>query len=145
LNDYLPGQGIPPHVDTHSPFEEVFVSLSLKSGVTMHFKTPENVTKDLFLKPRSLVIFSGEVRYNWLHSIATRKLDKISSQDNLDGALKFRSRRVSLTLRKVKKDGKPCECKWAQMCDSQNKSVAVTENLLGGEAGHAPVYQPNNE
>jgi alkylated DNA repair protein alkB homolog 8 len=20
LNDYLPGQGIPPHVDTHSPF-----------------------------------------------------------------------------------------------------------------------------
>lgn len=23
-NDYQPGQGIPPHVDTHSPFEEVF-------------------------------------------------------------------------------------------------------------------------
>jgi len=42
LNDYLPGQGIPPHVDTHSPFEEVFASLGLKSGVTMHFKTPEN-------------------------------------------------------------------------------------------------------
>ena len=32
-------------------------------------------------------------------------------------------------------DGKPCECKWPKMCDSQNKSVAVTENLLGGEAG----------
>jgi alkylated DNA repair protein alkB family protein 8 len=38
LNDYMPGQGIPPHVDTHSPFEEVFCSLSLKSGVTMNFK-----------------------------------------------------------------------------------------------------------
>ena len=38
LNDYSPGQGIPPHVDTHSPFEEIFASLSLKSGVTMHFK-----------------------------------------------------------------------------------------------------------
>ena len=111
----------------------------------MHFKTPENVTKDLYLRPRSLVVFSGEVRYNWLHSIATRKLDKITSSNNEDGALKFRSRRVSLTLRKVKKDGKPCECKWTQMCDSQNKSVAVTENLLGGEAGQAPVYQPNNE
>lgn len=41
INDYLPGQGIPPHVDTHSPFQEIFASLSLKSGVTMHFKTPE--------------------------------------------------------------------------------------------------------
>jgi alkylated DNA repair protein alkB family protein 8 len=30
------------------------------------------------------------------------------------------------------------------MCDSQNKTVAVTENLLGGEAGQAPVYQEND-
>ena len=113
LNDYLPGQGIPPHVDTHSPFQEVFASLGLKSGVTMHFKTPENLTKDLYLKPRSLIIFSGEVRYNWLHSIATRKIDKIESDLNTDGMLKFRSRRVSLTLRKVNASGKACECKWA--------------------------------
>ena len=49
LNDYMPGQGIPPHVDTHSPFEEVFASLSLRSGVTMHFKTPEGLTKDVYL------------------------------------------------------------------------------------------------
>ena len=77
LNDYMPGQGIPPHVDTHSPFEEVFASLSLKSGVTMHFKTPEGLTKDLYLIPRSLVIFSGEVRFNWLHSISLRKIDKV--------------------------------------------------------------------
>ena len=47
LNDYVPGQGIPPHVDTHSPFEEIFASLSLLSGVTMHFKTPENVTRQV--------------------------------------------------------------------------------------------------
>jgi alkylated DNA repair dioxygenase AlkB len=40
VNDYMPGQGIPPHVDTHSPFEEVFVSLSLMSGVSMNFRTP---------------------------------------------------------------------------------------------------------
>jgi len=24
VNDYIPGQGIPPHIDTHSPFEEIF-------------------------------------------------------------------------------------------------------------------------
>ena len=29
VNDYQPGQGIPPHVDTHSPFEEVFCWISL--------------------------------------------------------------------------------------------------------------------
>ena len=40
VNDYDPGHGIPPHVDTHSPFEEVFAALSLKSGATMHFKNP---------------------------------------------------------------------------------------------------------
>ena len=83
LNDYSPGQGIPPHVDTHSPFEEIFASLSLKSGVTMHFKrAPDDndvvVTKDLYLLPRSLVIFTGEVRYNWLHSIALRKIDRVA-------------------------------------------------------------------
>ena len=69
-NDYMPGQGIRPHVDTHSPFQEVFAALSLKSGTVMHFKDPQNNTIDLHLEPRTLMIFSGEVRYNWLHSIA---------------------------------------------------------------------------
>jgi alkylated DNA repair dioxygenase AlkB len=112
LNDYMPGQGIPPHVDTHSPFEEVFVSLSLKSGTTMHFKTPEGLTKDLYLQPRSLVVFSGEVRYNWMHSIAQRKIDNVIFADNDSAQLKFRHRRVSLTFRKVALNGNKCVCKW---------------------------------
>jgi alkylated DNA repair protein alkB family protein 8 len=68
---------------------------------------------------------TGEARYNWLHSIASRKIDKV------DGLLKFRHRRVSLTFRKVKTD--PCRCKWSILCDSQNKSQAVSENMLSGE------------
>ena len=104
VNDYMPGQGIPPHVDTHSPFQEVFASLSLKSGATMHFKNQSNNAIDIYLQPRSLMIFSGEARYNWLHSIALRKVDKV------EGLLKFRHRRVSLTFRKVKTD--PCTCKF---------------------------------
>ena len=83
----------------------------------MHFKNPQNETTDLYLEPRSLVIMTGEVRYNWLHSIATRRLDRVN------GLLKFRHRRVSLTFRKLKND--PCRCKWSLLCDSQNKSVAV--------------------
>lgn len=162
LNDYMPGQGIPPHVDTHSPFEEVFASLSLKSGVTMHFKTPEGLTKDLYLIPRSLVIFSGEVRFNWLHSISLRKVDKVKVEKDdsalilenncqfqtgsaeIDSLLKFRHRRVSLTFRKVRTVQK-CQCRWPKLCDSQNKAVAIEENMLGGEDGEAPVYKENKE
>jgi len=112
INDYAPGQGIPPHVDTHSPFQEVLASLSLKSGATMHFKNPEGVTKDIYLKPRSLALFTGESRYNWLHSISQRKIDKV------DGLLRFRHRRVSLTFRKIKTT--PCSCRFPKLCDSQN-------------------------
>lgn len=45
VNDYQPGQGIPPHVDTHSPFEEIFVCLSLKSGVSMNFRSPDGLAQ----------------------------------------------------------------------------------------------------
>ena len=80
----------------------------------MNFRTPDGVQKDLYLVPRSLLLFSGEARYNYLHSIATRKLDK------LDGLLKFRHRRISLTFRKLKFDG-PCACRFPKLCDSQSK------------------------
>ena len=91
----------------------------------MHFKrAPDDddivVTKDLYLLPRSLVIFTGEVRYNWLHSIALRKIDRVAQGEGekYKSLLKFRNRRVSLTFRKVKEDGKPCECRWPKLCDS---------------------------
>ena len=32
VNEYLPGQGIAPHVDTHSAFEDGIASLSLGSS-----------------------------------------------------------------------------------------------------------------
>ena len=83
----------------------------------MHFKTPQDEHKDLYLLPRSLILFTGEVRYNWLPSIAQRKIDKVSTKFlknekikgnidikniNQDTILKFRNRRVSLTFRKVR-------------------------------------------
>lgn len=139
VNDYSPGQGIPPHVDTHSPFQEMLVSLSLNSGTTMHFKSADEKVLDLYLQPRSLMLMTGEVRYNYLHSIATRKLDKVN------GLLKFRHRRVSLTYRRLKED--PCKCKWPFLCDSQNKQVACSENSLGGgpEAEALVDLQKNKE
>lgn len=114
----------------------------------MHFKKPadspgEETSLDIYIRPRTLVLFSGEARYSWMHSIAQRKIDKVEvdpEEDDIRAKLKFRHRRVSLTFRKVKFDG-PCRCKYPRLCDSQNKSVAVEENMLSGEAGEAPVYK----
>lgn len=37
VNIYEPGGGIPPHVDSHSPFEESIASLSLGSDIVIEF------------------------------------------------------------------------------------------------------------
>ena len=103
----------------------------------MHFKDPSNNIIDIYLQPRSLLVFSGAARYNWLHSIALRKVDKV------DGLLKFRHRRVSLTFRKVKTD--PCTCKFPQLCDSQNKSAIVNENMLGNNGDEEAKVGQENE
>lgn len=104
----------------------------------MQFKDPSNKKVDLYMEPRSLIFFSGEVRYNWLHQIAQRKVDRLHSD------LKFRSRRISMTFRKVKTDG-PCRCKWPLLCDSQNKSAPVEMNLLSEGAGTQGAEEAKTE
>ena len=103
----------------------------------MHFKDQSGKVLDIHLQPRSLLVFSGEVRYNWLHSIALRKVDKV------DGLLKFRHRRISLTFRSTKTD--QCRCKWPLLCDSQNKSAVVNENMLGNNGDEEAKVNQENE
>ncbi len=114
INDYNPGDGIPPHYDTHSPFEDVFCSLSLGSGAVMNFFF-NNETKYYYMKPRSIAFFTGEVRFFWEHSIPLRRIDKV------DDDLYFRRRRVSLTFRKIRKTD--CFCPYVSFCDSQKKKI----------------------
>ncbi len=85
INDYFAGNGIPPHFDTHSPFEENFVAISMLSGIVMDFRRFDGEEKNVYLKSQSLVIFSGEGkimyilgRYAWTHGISCRKIDKIN-------------------------------------------------------------------
>ncbi len=115
INDYTPGEGIPPHVDSHSPFEDLFCSLSLSSGVVMTFLSPTNEAKHVYLKPRSLVIFAGEARFIWQHSISLRKIDRV--EDNIY----FRKRRISLTYRRIRQGD--CKCPYVQFCDSQKSKL----------------------
>jgi alkylated DNA repair dioxygenase AlkB len=49
----------------------------------------------ILLEPRSLVVLKGEARYGWMHGIPPRKSDIVA------GTTVRRSRRVSLTFRKV--------------------------------------------
>lgn len=65
----------------------------------------------MYLPERSMVIFTGEGRYAWTHAISSRKIDIV------DNRIKHRSRRVSLTLRKIRFI--PCQCPYYFYCDSQ--------------------------
>jgi len=99
INEYLPGQGIAPHIDCAPCFGGIIASLSLGSGCVMNFSEPRSDRKEsLFLNSRSLIIFSNEARYQWRHSIAARKSDMICGERVL------RNRRLSLTFRNVLDD-----------------------------------------
>ena len=97
VNEYEPGQGISSHIDCEPCFKDTIASLSLGSGCVMNFTNKFDKTKKIpvWLAPRSLVVLSGEARYEWLHGITARK------SDVWDGEKHERQRRVSLTFRKV--------------------------------------------
>jgi alkylated DNA repair dioxygenase AlkB len=92
-NEYLPGQGIAPHVDHESG---TVVSLSLGSGCVMDFRELETGNlNSMWLAPRSIVVMNGVARYGWTHGIAPRLRDVV------DGRSIPRTKRISLTFRNV--------------------------------------------
>ena len=93
-NEYLPGQGIAPHIDCEPCFGGTVATLSIGSTAIMHFAN-ETEKLPVFLEQRSLAILKGEARYNWTHGIAKRK------KDTIENYVIPRARRVSLTFRLV--------------------------------------------
>lgn len=136
VNEYPPGVGLSPHIDTHSAFEDEIFSLSLAGPCIMEFRryqegnwqpdsamrnvmdeeNPDNsrnfLRRALYLPPQSMLLLSGEARYEWHHYIPHHKVDNV--KDNL---IRRASRRVSFTLRKVRTG--PCCCEYGHYCDSQ--------------------------
>lgn len=94
VNEYLPGQGIAPHIDCESCFGNEIASLSLGSGAVMQF-TNLDENQEIYLENRSLILLQDDARYKWKHSIPARKSDKIF------GKSVSRSRRISLTFRNI--------------------------------------------
>eukprot|EP01089_Gocevia_fonbrunei_P020808 TRINITY_DN7829_c0_g4_i1.p1 TRINITY_DN7829_c0_g4~~TRINITY_DN7829_c0_g4_i1.p1 ORF type:complete len:507 (+),score=67.14 TRINITY_DN7829_c0_g4_i1:300-1820(+) len=130
INCYEPGQGIPPHVDTHSAFEDGIFSLSLGSDVTMDFLHPDG-THDpsvlpVLLPKRSLIIMTNESRFLWAHGITPRKTDEV------EGELHKRKKRISLTFRKIR-DSQKCEnCQFPAQCDtwrSNKENIKQTSSV----------------
>ncbi|KAK9276520.1 hypothetical protein L1049_006054 [Liquidambar formosana] len=132
VNEYPPGVGLSPHIDTHSAFEGLIFSLSLAGPCIMEFRrysggvwlskpaastdmkleNPNNcLRRAIYLPPRSMLLLSGEARYAWHHYIPHHKVDMVK-----ESMIRRGSRRVSFTFRKVRTG--PCQCEFSQYCDS---------------------------
>ncbi|KXJ22380.1 Alkylated DNA repair protein alkB-like 8 [Exaiptasia diaphana] len=144
VNQYNPGQGIPPHIDTHSAFEDGIVSLSLGAKITMEFRHPDQRHVSVLLPQRSLLVMTGESRYEWTHGITPRRYDIINENQRKHGKQRRpsdgedndlvsagvtqyeRETRISLTFRKIKQT--PCKCNFPKQCDSQNYNSSPDSN-----------------
>ncbi|XP_074535698.1 tRNA (carboxymethyluridine(34)-5-O)-methyltransferase alkbh8 [Halichoeres trimaculatus] len=133
VNQYECGQGIPPHVDTHSAFEDTIMSLSLGAQTVMEFRHPDGRLIPVVLPPRSLLLMKGESRYLWTHGITPRKFDTLPACDPQPSAdfgthsnltLSKRGTRTSFTFRKIRNT--PCDCAFPSACDSQGASSVPT-------------------
>lgn len=74
INEYLRGQIIAPHIDSHA-FGDVAI-LSLLSDATMRFVSPTGQVKDFELPRRSLAVMAGELRNSWQHSTLPLEADR---------------------------------------------------------------------
>jgi alkylated DNA repair dioxygenase AlkB len=95
VNAYPPGAGIFEHID-QSVFGDTVISVSLGSMCTIRFSHEDSARcEEMVLEPRSLLVLSGESRWQWKHGIPPR------ASDVQEGREYQRTRRVSLTFRAI--------------------------------------------
>lgn len=96
INEYVPGEGIKPHKD-RAYYENQICGVNLGSGCIMRFIRGQNEeVVDVEIPRRSVYVMQDDARKKWKHTIPPRK------KDNIQGTVKHRERRVSITYRKVK-------------------------------------------
>ncbi|XP_038213540.1 alkylated DNA repair protein alkB homolog 8 isoform X2 [Zerene cesonia] len=132
VNKYKPGQGIPSHVDRHSPFGDTILSLSLGSSVLMDWKHHSGKYVPIVVPARSIMVMQGDARYDWQHGIQPRAWDPVievrkdtetsSNIKVITSDTRPRGTRISLTFRKTRQG--PCECGYKVLCDrGGNKEI----------------------
>ncbi|MDE0055574.1 MAG: alpha-ketoglutarate-dependent dioxygenase AlkB [Gammaproteobacteria bacterium] len=95
VNEYKSNQGIAPHIDSKSSFEDGVAMISLLETWEMWFRKFRGDKVVVKLERCGAAIIRGEARYAWRHEIPKRKTEP--------GPVRRvpRHRRVSLTFRKV--------------------------------------------
>lgn len=85
-------------------FEDGIAIVSLESSCVMHFSSIEGTDSDIartkvpvYLTPGSLVLMSGEARYQWKHEINRKPGFQKWEGEDID-----QKRRTSVTLRKLR-------------------------------------------
>uniref|UniRef100_A0AAV1VPC1 Fe2OG dioxygenase domain-containing protein n=1 Tax=Peronospora matthiolae TaxID=2874970 RepID=A0AAV1VPC1_9STRA len=135
VNEYLPGQGIAFHTDTHSAFTTTIATLSISSQVVMDFRYPDSHQNEGVLLPaRSIAVMSESSRYEWEHAIVPRLFDVI------DDKQVARQRRLSITFRKIRSG--PCECPFPKYCDTSRNELQGQEEqktVIRSTASLAPT------
>ncbi|KAJ5980477.1 hypothetical protein N7481_007775 [Penicillium waksmanii] len=109
LQFYPPGAGIPPHVDAHAPYDQLY-ALSLGAPAMMVFGQGEKRI-EVDLNPRSMMQMTGDSRLHWTHGIKKRKTDTLP-----DGTVRLRENRWSITYRWLREGD--CECGNLTFCDT---------------------------
>jgi 2OG-Fe(II) oxygenase superfamily len=108
INLYRPGEGIASHVDLLNRFGDGIVGVSLGGGMAMRFERGDGVESDgrtgpyqVWLPPRSVLVLTGEARYEWTHGIAPRTRDRVEVEDPGCSGWQWQERglRVSVTFR----------------------------------------------
>lgn len=113
INEYLPGQGIMPHLDGLL-FYPTIATISCGSHTVLEFldSVNRNLICNILLERRSLVIVQYDMYKIYMHSIDEISEDKISDKcanlhycnSNIsDGDILQRDTRISLTIRNVPK------------------------------------------
>lgn len=126
VNEYVPGVGLSPHVDTHSMFTGSIASVTLSGHTVMEFRRGEE-RRAILLPRRSVLILAEDARYAWRHYIPHRKFDLLGDE-RLGSDQKISStprppRRVSLTFRSIR--GFPCECRFPEECDTRREEEVL--------------------
>lgn len=73
INEYYHNQWLDFHHDLPSAGNKIVV-LSLLNEAIMYFKNKEGQVKQYLLKPRSLAIIEGDLRWNWQHAVKAIQL-----------------------------------------------------------------------
>ncbi len=77
VNEYLPNQGIAPHIDAPEAGEKVAI-LGLMSSADLVFKRPNYNDVTITINPCDLVVLEGEVRHLWTHEIVKHQQRRYS-------------------------------------------------------------------